>query len=89
MADIQALNQFIQRRNQLAQELDRLHGRREQAQKNLAEIEAESRSKGIDPDKIDQTLKELWEKFQKRIADLETRLAQSAESLAQYTKGTR
>ena len=83
--DIQALNQLIQKRNQLAQDLERLLGRREQAQKNLAEVEADSRTRGIDPDKIEQTLKDLWDRYQKQVPELEAKLAQCAEDLAQYT----
>lgn len=83
--DIQALNQLIQRRNQLAQDLERLHGRREQAQKTLAEIEAETRARNIDPDRIDQTIQELWDKFQKMVPELEAKITRCADSLAQYT----
>jgi len=83
--DTNALNTLIARRNQLAQEIERLLGRRDQAQKNLAETESESRSKGIDPDKIDQILKELLDRYHKRVPELEAKLAQCAEILAQYT----
>jgi len=83
--DIQALNQLIQRRNQLAQDLERLLGRREQAQKNLAEIESESRAKNIDPDRIEQTIQELWSRYQKMVLELEAKITRCADSLAQYT----
>lgn len=83
--DIQALNLLIQKRNQLAQDLDRLIGRREQAQKTLAEIEAESRARNIDPNRIEQTIQELWNRYQTMVPELEAKITRCADSLAQYT----
>ncbi len=87
--DTQTLNQLIQRRNQLTQELERLRGRKEQAQRNLSELESECREKNIDPDKIEETLKELWARYQRRVPELEAKISRCADALAQYTKGTR
>lgn len=83
--DPNALNQLIQKRNQVAQDLERMLGRREQAQKALADVEAECRAKNIDPDRIEQTIQELNQRLQLLVPELEAKIARCAESLAQYT----
>lgn len=83
--DPTTLNQLIQKRNQVAQDLERMLGRREQAQKTLAELEAECRAKNIDPDRIEQTIQELRNRLQLLVPELEEKIARCAEALAHYT----
>lgn len=76
---------MIQRRTQLAQELERLKGRKDQAERALKEIEAECRSKKIDPDKIDAVLEEMWARYRRMVPELEADIASCASKLAKYT----
>lgn len=51
------------KRDALQARKDRIQGRKEAAEKNLKEVEDEIRSKGLDPDKLDEVLVSLIDKY--------------------------
>ena len=71
-------------RDRLAAESQRIAGRKEAADKALADVEAEIRSKNLDPDTLDQTLATLNAAYEQAVTSFEGALAAARESLAPY-----
>jgi predicted nuclease with TOPRIM domain len=83
----QRLDTLIQKRKKLQIEIERLRGRKEQAQENLKAIEEECRSKKIDPNNIDDTIQQLETKYEKLILDLESDVANAEQALSPFVTG--
>lgn len=83
----QDLEETLQRRKRVMAELERLGGRREQAQATLAAVEEEIRQKGIEPSKIDENLKRLEDKYRGLIEDLTRDVAEAERAIAPFVKG--
>lgn len=84
----QELEQVVQKRKQLRADIERLRGRKEQAEANLAQIEAECRSKNIDPDKIDEILEQLEAKYRALVEELKRDTDAAERALAPFVGGT-
>jgi chromosome segregation ATPase len=78
------LKQAISTRDRLAEEVNKIEARRELAQKNLADVEAEIRAKGIDPDQIDEKVRELEEAYAAALIKFEAELDDLDKALAPY-----
>jgi chromosome segregation ATPase len=78
------LKQAISTRDRLAEEVNKIEARRELAQKNLADVEAEIRAKGIDPDQIDEKVRELEEAYAAALTKFEAELDDLDNALAPY-----
>jgi chromosome segregation ATPase len=83
------LSSLIKRRGSLETEVQRLQGRKEQAEKNLAQIEEECRSKKIDPSKIDEVIAELERLYVSQVEELETDIKNAEQALSAYTGDSR
>lgn len=82
------LEAATKRRDTLAAEARRIEGRLEAAEANLLSVEAECRSKGIDPDSIDTVIDKLTTKYSELVTQLEQDLATADTSLAPFLKET-
>lgn len=80
------LDTALERRSDLEAKRQRLEGNLEAARKNLAAVEEECRKKGVDPDKLDDTITKLTEKYQTLIETLEQQIDTADAALAPYLK---
>lgn len=78
------LKQALANRDRLAAEVNRLEARRDLAARNLAEVEAEIWSKGIDPDEIDAAVGKLEASFQTALEKFEAELSELDTALTPY-----
>lgn len=84
----QQLEEVIQRRKKVAETLERLKGRKEQAEANLAAVEEECRSKNIDPDQIDQIITQLETKYRDIVEDLSKDTEEAERKIEPFVTGT-
>jgi len=84
----QELEQVVQKRKRLRADIERLRGRKEQAEANLAQVEAECRSKNIEPDKIDEILEQLEGKYRALVDELKRDTDAAERALAPFVGGT-
>jgi len=85
MSDLdQRLKDAVALRDRLSGEAQRIAGRKEAAEKALADVEAEIRSKNLDPDTLDDTLAKLTEAYEKAVVSFESDVEKAKESLSPY-----
>lgn len=84
----QQLEDVIRRRKKVAETLERLKGRKEQAQANLEAVEEECRGKNIDPDKIDDIIQQLENKYRTIVDELTRDIADAEKKIEPYVTGT-
>ena len=84
----QQLEAVIQQRKRLQAELERLRGRKEQAEENLADIEKEIRSKGIEPSEIEEKLRQLEERYSTLVTELKQDTDAAERALAPFVGGS-
>lgn len=84
----QELENVVRKRKQLQGELERLRGRKEQAEANLEAVEKEIRSKGIEPSEIDEKLRQLEEKYQTLVEELKKDTEAAERALAPFVGGS-
>lgn len=82
------LEAATRRRDTLVAECRRLEGKLEAAETALAAVEAECRSKGIDPDKIDNVIQQLTARYEALVVQIERDVAAADEALAPFLKET-
>ena len=78
------LNKALALRDRLAAESQRIAGRKEAAEKALAEVEDEIRSKNLDPSNLDSTLETLTDAYEKAVSSLEEDLATAQDALTPF-----
>lgn len=83
----QELDKVVERRKKVAEALERLRGRKEQAEANLAAVEEECRAKNIDPDKIDDIIAQLEGKYREQIEELKKDTEEAERALAPFVGG--
>jgi len=83
----QELDQVVERRKKVAEAIERLKGRKEQAETNLAAVEEECRAKNIDPDKIDDIIAQLDGKYREQIEELKNDTEEAERALAPFIGG--
>jgi len=71
-------------RDRLSAESQRIAGRKEAAEKALADVEKEIRGKKLDPDTLDQTLDTLNAAYEQAVESFEQALDAAREALAPY-----
>lgn len=81
------LDEIVERRKKVAETLERLKGRKEQAETNLAAVEEECRSKNIPPEKIDEIIAQLEDKYREQIAELRKDTEEAERALAPFVGG--
>lgn len=85
MGDLDArLEKAIKKRNTLSKEVERLRGRKEEAEKNLRAVEEECRAKKFEPEQIDQVIGQLETLYASQVEELEQEIADSEQKLAPY-----
>ena len=84
----QRLETALQTRTDLQAKKQRLEGRLEAAQKALTDVEAECRAKGVDPNKLDETIQKLTERYTEAVTSLETEIQEASTALSPYLKET-
>jgi chromosome segregation ATPase len=80
----QELEAVTQRRKKVVAELERLRGRKEQAETNLRAVEEEIRSKGIDPADIEDKLQQLETKYRSLVEELKKDVEEAERALAPF-----
>lgn len=83
----QELEDVRRRRKKVAETLERLRGRKEQAETNLAAVEEECRAKNIDPEKIDEIIKQLEDKYRGIVEELKQDTEAAERALAPFVGG--
>jgi len=83
----QELEDVRRRRKKVAETLERLRGRKEQAETNLATVEEECRAKNIDPEKIDAIIQQLEDKYRGIVEELTTDTEAAERALAPFVGG--
>jgi uncharacterized protein YfcZ (UPF0381/DUF406 family) len=84
----QELEAVLTRRKKVTEAVERLKGRKEQAQSNLEQIEEECRAKKIDPSKIDEVIQQLEDKYKNLIEELDRDTQEAERSLAPFVGGS-
>lgn len=80
----QRLEAALSRRSELEAQKQRLEGRLEAAKKNLSDVETECRKKGIDPNKIDETIDALTVRYTTLVSSLESAIQAADAALTPY-----
>lgn len=83
----QELEDVRQRRKKVAETLERLRGRKEQAETNLAAVEEECRAKNIDPEKIDAIIQQLEDKYREIVEKLTEDTEAAEKALKPFVGG--
>lgn len=88
MADdtAQRLERALRKRDSLAADVQRIKGKLEAAQNSLAEVEAEIRQKGLEPDQVQGAIAKLQERYESLVSDIERDVATAEAALAPYLK---
>lgn len=85
MGDLkQRLNSAVERRDAAVLNTERVQGRLDSARKNVQDVEAEIRKRGVDPDELDTTIKAVETKLTGLVTDLEARITQSEQEIAPF-----
>ena len=84
----QQLEDVIRRRKKVAETLERLKGRKEQAQTSLEAVEEECRGKNIDPEKIDDIIEQLEGKYRDLVEELTKDLEDAERKIEPFVTGT-
>lgn len=74
----------LKRRSKLASEIQRIQGKKEAAEATLKAAEEACRAKKIDPEKIDDKIKQLEDKYEELVSSLEKEVAEATQKLAPF-----
>jgi len=83
----QELEDVRRRRKRVADSLERLRGRKEQAEASLAAVEEECRAKKIDPEKIDDIIQQLEDKYRGIVEELKKDTEAAERALEPFVGG--
>lgn len=76
----------IKTRDRLAGEAQRIAGRKEASEKALADVEADIRSKNLDPSTLDATLTKLTSAYEQSVESFVADVAKAEEALSPFTE---
>ena len=82
------LDEAIKRRNGLESEVQRIRGRLESAESGLADVEAECKKRGIDPDQLDKTIDQLLTRYTTSVDEITTQIDDAEKALAPFLGDT-
>lgn len=80
------LDEVIARRDSVERDTQRLQGRLEAALGEVARIEGECRAKGLDPAKLDASIKALQKRYVTAVSELETQVEQAEKDLSPFLR---
>jgi len=78
------LSLAVAKRDKLASERQRLQGKLEAARSNLAAVEEECRSKGVEPENLVTTITALENRYNEMVENLEQSVAAAEAALAPF-----
>ena len=81
------LDAVIKRRDALKEAVQRAKGRKDAAEKELATVEEECKSRGISPDKLDDAIAKLTEKYDKEVQVLSDNVRKAEEAIKPFMEG--
>jgi hypothetical protein len=81
------LQAAIDRRDAAAATIQKLQGRLASAQERLDALRADCVRRGVDPERIGETITLLEHRFESTMADYESQVRLLETSLASYTEG--
>lgn len=85
MTDLdQRLQNALDKRTKLEAQKQRLEGQLEAAQKDLASVEGECRSRGVDPEKLDEAITKIHGRYEDLVVELESGVAAAEAALSPY-----
>ena len=84
MDDKERLDRLIKRRDKVKANIQRVKGRLEAARTDVASVEEECRSRGVEPSQLDTAIRRLSDRYEEVVEDLETRIQQSEEALKPF-----
>ena len=74
----------VQRRESLQKDVQRIQGRLDSARTEVGRIEEECRSKGIAPDKLDDTIEQLEGRYEQVVTELEESISRVEEQIEPF-----
>ena len=88
MSDLAApLQNATKRRPEIVSKVERLKGRLEEAETNLAAVEDECRAKKIEPNQIDEAIAKLEARFEKEMKTLQSAMDSAEAALEPFENG--
>ena len=85
MSDLDSrLKVALKNRDRLAGAAQRIAGKKEAAEKALADVDAEIRSKNLDPDTLDATVTKLSDAYEQAVEAFEADVAKAEEALSPF-----
>lgn len=78
------IDAVVKRRDNLNAQKERVLGRLEEAEKNVATIRAELQAKKVDPDNLDQTIQQLEKALSDSVAELEKQVSEAEALIKPY-----
>jgi chromosome segregation ATPase len=78
------LNEALATRDRLSQEVQRIAGRKEAAEKALEKVEGEIRERKLNPDTLEQTLETLEQAYAQEVEAFEKAVNVAQEALSPY-----
>jgi len=85
--DHQRLTDAISRRDRASTTVQRLQGRLQAAQDDVATVEEECVERGVPPAKLDAAIKQLEGRHDKALTAFETEIAEAEGKLAPFIQG--
>ena len=82
----QRLEAVLQRRTKVLAKVQRIRGKLESSEQAVQDIEAECRSKGVEPDQLDTTITTLTIRYEKSVEQLEREVEEAELALAPFEK---
>lgn len=79
------LEKAVQRRDHVSLQIQRLEGRREEAERALEALENECKARGIDPSNIEETVSKLEEALEASLSAVETKIDEAEKALSRFT----
>lgn len=80
----QRFEDALKLRTKLVADVQRIQGKKEAAQATLKAAEEACRAKKIDPEKIDEKIKQLEDKYEELVSRLEEEVAEAKQKLAPF-----
>lgn len=78
------LHALLARRNDLNREVERIKGKLEGARANLSSLEDDCRKRGVEPDKLDETIEKLKVRYDEAVQVLEENIEEAERRLAPF-----
>ena len=78
------LDVLLQRRDQLRDKVQRVSGRLDSARQTLKEVEDECLRRKVPPEKLDEAIAKLEERFDNAVADLKTNIEAAEAAVTPY-----